>query len=102
MLTMRPSPAIGVPSSSNFEREVGNFTQRLPLFVSGEGRPMSCAQPSGTTGSTTIRVATSRVPPSGPRTTWRAGTLATIHRRATLRVSSRERTWPECRTETRP
>jgi hypothetical protein len=82
MLTIRPGPGISEPSLAMFERDVGNFTQRLPLDVSGDGCPMSCAQPSGTTGSTTIFVF--------------GGTCATSQARAMLRVSSRDSTWPMC------
>ena len=82
MFTTRPSPGTRVPSLAMFERLVGNLIQRLPLDVTGDGRPTSCAQASGTTGSTTIFV--------------RGGTFATIQSRARLRVSARDRTSPLC------
>ena len=83
MFTITPSPvSVSRVLGSTLERLSGNLFQRLPLRDIGDGLPMSCAHWSGTTGSTTIFVV--------------GGTLATIQSRAMLRVSSRDRTRPEC------
>src|SRR3954449_7485845 len=88
MFTMRPSPGTTDPSLAMFERLVGNLIHRAPLEVPAYGRPMSLAQASGTTGSTTIFVF--------------GGTLAAIHVRARLRVSGHESTSPSWIAYTTP
>jgi hypothetical protein len=80
MFTIRPWPKMREPSLAMLERLVGNLTHRRPLAVSGDGWPMSVAQASGTTGSTTMRP--------------RSGTCSTSHERVRLRVSSRDMTRP--------
>ena len=49
---LRPRP--GRCRVGSRARLVGYLIQRLPLDVTSDGSPMSCAHPSGTTGSTTI------------------------------------------------
>ena len=86
---MRPGGGSGVPSLAIVERLVGNFTQRLPLEVTIDGRA----------GVLRPAVGHDRLDDD---LRCRTGTCSTSHWRVRLRVSSRDSTRPLCRLYTSP